>query len=256
MSLFSKPVASIYIKEVRQRLDPDIVPVFTPDTAIEVGDFGSFEDGRFVRKGNLQVDRQVDLEVIEDAVSPFNFASAGKVSMGSSVSVPGPTGQNVLRAQISFTKNKAVVASFQSGTQRSVSDADAFGERLTTMWRRRELRPDRVVVWSVRKAPGGTVIVSEDGDNIVEVFADTALLGPAGITLPSLSAGVTFGSQRKATFTMTADQAAFVVWARIFRLDEAFLAAVDAFGFEEASTQHGSELKPVSFTPDDLLKLL
>lgn len=255
MPLFSKPVASIYVREIRTRLDPDVVPVFTPDTAIDVGDFGSFEDGRFVRKGNL-ADRSIDLGTRERPVNPFDFASTGKVSVGSSISVPGPAGKNLLKADIDFTKSKAVIASYQGGTEHFVPDADAFADRLAQMWRDKELRTDRVVVWSVRKASGGTIVVSESGGNRVEVLADTSLLGPAGITVGSLAVGVSFGAERKATWKMTEGQAEFTVWARLFRVDAEFTGAVDAFGFDAAKTQQGLEPRSVAFTSDDLLNYL
>jgi hypothetical protein len=255
MALFFKPVASIYVREIRTSLDPDIVPVFTPDTAIDVGDFGSFEDGRFVRKGNL-ADRGIDLGTRERPVNPFNFASAGKVTVGPSVNVPGPTGQNLLKADINFTRSKAVLASYRDGTERFVPDADTFASQLAQMWRDKELRTDRMVVWSVRKASGGTVVVSEDGGNRVEVLADASLLGPVGITLSSLALGVNFGAERKAIWKMTAGQAEFTVWARLFRVDDDFTGAVDAFGFDAAKAKQGLEPRSVAFTSADLLSRL
>lgn len=257
MSIFSKPIAKIYVKELRTRLDSTVVPIFTPDTTIDVGDFGTFEDGQFVSRGNVSR-RGVQLDVDESPVNAFEFASRGKVTIGQSVDLPNPAGGKLLKTQLSFTKSEAVVASFQGGVERRVSDADAFGQTLMELWYGKKLNKDRVVVWSLRRATGGTVIVSEEGDNQTEVMADSALLGPAGLTLAGLSVGVQFGAERKVTWKLSSSDVPLVVWARLFRLDDRHQSAVDAFGFE-SDPQLKAEVagqRPAAFTADDLLGYL
>ncbi len=255
MALFSRPIARIYLNELRTSLDPSIVPVFSPDVALDVGDFCSFEDGRLVSRGNV-ADRGVVLHVAETPANAFEFASSGKVSLGPSITLPNPAGGELLKTVLSFTKARAVVASYQNGIERSVKDADAFAEQLMQLWYGKALRADRVVIWSVRRAAGGTVLVSEDDDNQVEILADSALLGPAGITLAGMSGGVTFGAERKATWKMSSGATALVVWARILKLSRDQAQVVDAFGFEASAGADVPAIKPVAFTTDDLLDLL
>jgi hypothetical protein len=259
LGLFNRPIARIYVRELRRRLEPLVVPIFTPDTSIEVGDFGSFDGGRFVRKGNL-ADRGVAPDVTEDGHAGFEFASAGKVSIGPSLTMPNPAGGGELvKATLNFERSQAVVVSFRPGVDRSVRDADAFGETLVGLWASKELRTDRAVVWSVRRAGGGTVVVSEEGDNEVELVADSALLGAAGITLSGLSAGVTFGFERKATWKLSTSTDELVIWARLYRLDRRAAQAVDAFGFEPGSPElaaHVKSIKPVAVSADDVLSQL
>jgi len=258
MSIFSKPIARIYVKELRTRLDPTVVPIFAPDTTIDVGDFGTFTDGQFVSRGNVS-SRGARLDVGESPVNAFEFASSGKVTIGPSVDLPNPAGGKLLKTQLSFTKSEAVVASFQGGVERRVRDADAFGQALMELWYGKKLNKDRVVVWSLRRATGGTVLVSEDGNNKVDVMADSALLGPAGLTLAGLSVGVQFGAEQKATWKLSSSNIPLVVWARLFRLDDRYEAAVDAFGFESDGPRLQAEVggkRPASFTADDLLGYL
>lgn len=256
MSFFSKPIAKIYVTELRTRLDTFVVPIFAPDTSIEVGDFGTFDDGQFVFRGKV-MSRGLEPDVEEKPVSGFEFASSGKVSIAPSVVVPNATGSgNLLKTLLSFKKSRAVVASFQGGVERRVRDADAFGEALMTLWYAKKLNKDRVVVWSLRRASGGTVVVSEDGDNQVEVMADSALLGPAGLTLAGLSVGVQFGAEQKATWKLSSANLPLVVWARMFRLSDSHGQAVDAFGFDSGSPELQAEVagqRPADFTSDDLL---
>jgi hypothetical protein len=254
-SPFSKPIARIYVSELRTSLDSTVVPIFTPDTAIEVGDVGSFDDGRFVRKASVK-DRGLSFDIDENPVNAYEYASSGKVSFGPSAKIPNPMGGELLKAVVSFTKAKAVVVSFRGGVQQSVRDADAFSDGLMQLWYRKELRTDRVVVWSVRRATSGTVLVSEDGGNQVEVMADSALLGPAGITLAGLSVGVQFGAERKATWKMPPGDAPLVVWARILGLSKDQASVVDEFGFESDTRPGGPAIAPVAFTADDLIEEL
>src|SRR5687767_13011488 len=133
MRLFNRSIARIYIEEIRTRLDETVVPIFSPDTAIDVGDFGAFEDGQFVRKGNVDA-RGIALDIDETAASAFDFASAGKVQIGGSVKVPNPLGGDLVKSTIRFSGSKAVVASFKSGVDRVIGDADRFGEELLKLW--------------------------------------------------------------------------------------------------------------------------
>lgn len=252
---FTKSIAEIYVSELRKSLDRVVVPIFTPDAAIDVGDFGSFEDGRFIRRGNV-ADRGLHPDIEQMTVNPFEFASSGKVTIGPSVRIPKPGSGELVKAIVSFGKGRAVVASFKEGVERSVSDSDEFGTLLMQLWYSKELRTDRSVVWSVRGASGGTILISQDANNEVEVVADAALLGPAGITLGDLSAGVTFGTERKATWKMSSGSSPLIVWARIFTLSDDHAQVVDAFGFEAPAQVDGGLIRPVAFTADDLLDQL
>lgn len=173
--------------------------------------------------------------------------------------MPNPLGGDLLQAKPKFSKSKAVVASFQRGVERAVKDADVFAETLAELWASKELRTDRSVVWSVRRATGGTVVVSDEGDNELDVMADSALLGPAGITLGGLSAGVTFGAERKATWKASASGVDLVIWARLLKLDARTAEAVDAFGFEPGAPElraHIADVKPVGQSTDEVLAQL
>jgi hypothetical protein len=253
MSLFSKPIAHVYIKELRTRLDSRVVPVFTPDVTIDVGDFGSFEDGRFIRRGNLR-ERNVAFECDENPVGGLDFASEGKVAISPGVTVPSPTGGDLVKATISFNQSRAVVVSFKGGEEIAVRDADAFGETLMRLWLGNELRRDRVVVWSLRRATGGTVLASEEGDNAVDVMADSALLGPVGLTLPNLSLGVAFGNERKATWKLSEPELPMIVWIRLLRVGKEY--AEDTFRFESNTGEFEravTQSKPEPVVVDEVL---
>jgi hypothetical protein len=257
VSLFSKPVASVYVDELRKRLDKRTVPVFPPDTTIEVGDFGSFEDGRFEKRGNVGRDRGLVFEVTNDRVGAFDFGSAGKVELGPSVELPNPVGGTLLKSTIRFTSSRAVVVSFKGGVEMKAQDADAFSEDLLKLWFSRELPTDRAVVWSVRRMDGGTAIVSESGDNTLDVMADSALLGPAGITIPNLALGVTFGTERQATWKLSSPDLPLLASIRLVRLRRDHVE--DAFRFEPGrddldSAVAGKELE--DGIPDELLEQL
>lgn len=252
---WSKSDAEIYVDEVRNGMDRLVVPIFTPDTALDVGDFGSFEDGRFVRRGNVQ-DRGIELDIEESPRNPFQFASTGKVKLGPSATVPNPAGgADLVQAKLTFSRSRAVAASFNGGVERSVRDADAFAETLARAWAAKTLKTDRMVVWSVRRATGGTVVISKQSNNEVDVSANSALLGPA-VTLGGLSLGVTFGAETSLTWKTSDPTGALVIWVRLFKLDEKRREAVDGFGFEEGDPEfdrHAAEIEPVAVGADELL---
>jgi hypothetical protein len=257
MMFFSKPVAKIYVSELLKRYDPLVVPVFTPDSKVEVGDFGSFEDGRFVRRGNVSK-RGVTVDADSSPVAPYDYASSGKVEIGPSVEVPTPTGGTLLKTTLDFKSANAVVVSFKEGQDVEVKEPDDFADALTRAWYTKVIPVNRVVVWSIRRMNGGTVIVSESGDNSLEVIADPALLlGAAGITTPNLSVGVTFGAERNATWKVSVPATPLVAWIRLLRLRGD--RAADVFGFQPTAQGLDDKVasKPTEGVPvDDLLEQL
>jgi hypothetical protein len=256
VSLFRKPIASIYIDELRG-LDRRTVPVFPPDTTIEVGDFGSFEEGRFEKRGNVGRDRGLAFDVKTDAVGAFDFGSAGKVELGPTVELPNPAGGTLLKSTIKFAKSRAVVLSFKKGVEMAARDADAFSENLLKLWFSKELPTNRAVVWSVRRMDGGTAIVSEAGGNTLDVMADSTLLGAAGITIPNLALGVTFGSERSSTWKLSEPDLPLLASIRVVRLrgdqvEDAFRFAPERDDLDRAIA--GKELE--DGIPEELLDQL
>jgi hypothetical protein len=250
MRLFKKPLAAIYVRELHGRLDPLVVPIFTPDTPMEVGTHGFFEDGRFVPTGNVR-DHGVAFDVVTSDVAAFDFSSAGKVKIGPSTTIPNPAGGDLVKCTISFTGSRAVIASFKDGTESTVAKRDDFSERLARAWAANDLTRDRLVVWSMRLMRGGTVIVSRDGDNSLDVTADAALLAAAGITIPNLSIGVTFGVARHETWTLSDPDQPLVAWVRLLRLRGD--RVLDEFGFESGGEPEVGAEDLEEFSPDELL---
>jgi hypothetical protein len=198
VTLFTKDIAKIYVADVREYVNRGTVPVFPPDTALEVGDTVSLDDdGRLARRGTVIGKPGVHVDLKEQKTAPEIFASSSKVSMGSSVAISGPLGGRLVKSTLSFAKGRSVVASFKAGTIQSVGDSDAFSADLMSLWLGNQLNRARFVVWEVRKSAGGTVIVSKDGGNQIEVYADPSQLGPAGLSFADLALGVTFGREQR-----------------------------------------------------------
>ena len=92
--MFRKPsLADIYVRELSTQLDNSLIPLFTPDTAVEIGTTGRFVDGRFVATGHLRTFLGDVPETVSGALSNWSFASENSVRLEPQVSVPGlPTG--------------------------------------------------------------------------------------------------------------------------------------------------------------------
>lgn len=246
---FRQPIAAVYVRELRKGLDPLIVPVFTPDVDLAVGDVGSFEDGRFVRRSHVR-QRGLEVELEETEVPPFVFASQGKVEVGPTVKADG-----LASATVRFKQGRAVVASFAAGAESTVTDPDAFAAELGGRWARNELNRDRAVIWSLRRVRGGTVMVSEQGGTSLDVSMDAALLGAAGITVPGLSLGASFASEHSGVWAMSAPGSPLVAWIRLYKPARGG-GAQDAFPFDPsgAPPEAASEVREAG--PDELLAQL
>lgn len=249
--MFDRAIAQTYLRELKVHLDRKYVPVFTPDTAIEVGDFGALEDGRFIRKGNV-ADRGLTLDILETPVAAQTFASTGKVTISPSATVQ-VAGQKLLGATLTFKKSKAIVTAFRSGADQGVRDADRFADQLTELWTSKDLRTDRCVVWHVRRAHGGTVIVSQDSDNSVALTADPTMLGAPAINFGNLSLHVELGASSKAVWTIPPQDGDLLVSMGLYRWGGR--EAEDTFGYIDRSSA-AIIGRPAPVEADDLLAQL
>lgn len=183
------PLATIYLNELRQRLDPWGVPLFKPDIAgIEVGTFGTFVGGRFDRKAHLR-DRGYQPDVEDYPSGDFSYFSEKQVSWQGHASVPNPAGGSLAGGTLKFARGKGVVACFSRLVEYRVPDVERFDYDLTRLYWEGRIPPDRVVIFEMRQAATGTVIVSEEGNLSIEMQAQV----PGGeLSWAALGAGVAF----------------------------------------------------------------
>jgi len=194
MKILRKPtIADIYVRESTERLDAWMTPVFPPDTGgMSVGTVGRFRDGRFDRRGHMtEIAKSGDLfrEIeLSDPTAPSSlaFQSAGAVELSPHMSA-SVAGQEMVRARLSFTRDRAVVASFDGVVEHSVRSMRKFDDLLWRCYLTGELDPHEVVVATIRKAAMGTVLVCRSGGVHVELSAAPPI---TSITLDGLAAGV------------------------------------------------------------------
>jgi hypothetical protein len=241
MPILRKPsIADIYVNQMRTRFDRSFVPLFPPDVAdIRVGTIGRFIEGRFDRRGHL-----ADLLDSEDAFertvamaqpsqpASFSFHSAGSVHLEPSVTV-SVAAQQLLKTRLSFTGDRAVVASFVGVVERTVASARDFDDLLWGMHLSGDLAPDEVVVWVHREAASGTVLVNRKGGVDVELIADPALVGGV-ISFEGLAAGIRFGEGSQVSSETTGHGLTVAVKAK-GRADDDAIRIKDVRGFD-AST--------------------
>jgi hypothetical protein len=236
MSWFSKPVARVYVDEIRAKLDKNAVAIFTPDISVSVGGFGVFENGLYDEKGLLST-RGLAFEVSEEPALAFEFASQGKVTLAPAGTVTGPGGMELAKASLSFTEDKAVVLSVGDGVRQFVQDEARFASGALDLWTKGEIPANAVVVTEVRRAVGGTVIVSEKRNSSIDL-AVPALNAPLGVTIASLKVGATFGVGSEAVWKMATEQGSLTVWVKMLRLSEIGRPG-DQYGFDAAPGSGG-----------------
>lgn len=199
-------VADIYVKEVSSGLGEMLVPIFSPNSAdIRVGTIGRFSEGSFERRGHLAgiiggTDEWVRRVPLASSTSPgaFVFKSDGRVRLEPSGTV-NIAGQDVLKAQLTFAQDRAVVVSFAGVVEHAVLSPRAFDDLLWKLYLDGDLHPDEVVIWVLRRAASGTVLVNRKGGVDVEVSADPAAVAGV-ISFEGLSLGVKFGAGSSASF--------------------------------------------------------
>ena len=87
-----------------------------------------------------------------------------------------PLGQELLKGRLSFTGDRAVVASFAGVVEAQVQSPRSFDKLLWKLFAERRLAEDEFVVWACRTAATGTVMVNRKGGVDVELTVDPALV--------------------------------------------------------------------------------
>jgi hypothetical protein len=204
--MFRRPtIADIYVKEVRTGLGESLVPIYSPSAAdVRVGTIGRFSQGQFEQRGHLdEVPAARDWASLVPLAPPTSPASFVFVSDGSVTIAPSGTvnvaGQNLLSARLSFTGNRAVVASFSGVVESTVLSPRRFDDLLWKLYIEGDLKPDEVVAWVVRRAASGTVLVNRKGGVDIELSVDPSLVAGV-ISFQGLAVGVQFGAGSSASF--------------------------------------------------------
>jgi hypothetical protein len=260
--MFRKPsLADIYVKELRTRLDQSMVPLFPPDAAdIRVGTIGRFTDGAFDRRGHLDevlggADAFAEKVPPADPTQPGSlwFRSEGSVHLEPAGTVTA-MGKELLKAKLSFTGDRSVVASFAGVVEHAVSSPRMFDDLLWKLYIEGDLKPDEVVVWLHREAASGTVLVNRKGGVDVELTVDPDLVGGI-VSFEGLGAGVTFGSGSSASSQISNTDLTVCVKVKGLSGDEA-VRIVDRRGFEPSTDAIlgdylGSDVPEI--TPDEVI---
>ena len=205
-------ISRIYIEEIRNRLDETVVPVFAPDTHVEVGTIGSFEDGQFIPRGHIR-ERGADVTVTSGPPTPvWTFSSSSGVDLSPAVKVALADGSDLFSATLRFSGKRGVATSFQRVVETSTVDADDFDRIIWELFLAGKLRQDRPVVWSVRRAELGTVVVAAERGAQVELRAPVLNT----LTLDGIAAGVDFGASRGVGYSVS--NAALTASVRLKRI--------------------------------------
>jgi hypothetical protein len=258
-------VAAAYIGELKAGLDQTWVPVFPPDTQVNVGDFGSFEDGRWIRRGSVFQRGLTPVLAAPTGTAPWSWASTAGVTFGPSVKIPSPVGGELVEAMISFGGKRGVVVSYGEGAENGVADADQFAAELWQLWWYRSLPVDRAVVWRTRTAATGTVMVAVERGAKVTVSIDAAKLaaiaGAAAVGLAELRLGVNLSADRGSTYGLSRvgdGTEGLTQWVSLYCLSQKDQPRViDAHGFQERGDSVPVEPgRPVPGTIDDVMASL
>jgi hypothetical protein len=189
--MFRKPtVADIYLKELSRGLDRTLVPLFPPDTPVTVGTVGHFEDGRFVKRGELSQLPGAPMPAIESsAAADWSFSSENSVSLTPGGTVTTPLGQQLAKAQLGFSRDRSVLVSFVGLTEDRVESADILDATLWRLYLEGALGAQDVVIWSSRRARSGTIVVARKGGIKLDVSTDLSAVAGV-ITVANLGVGV------------------------------------------------------------------
>jgi hypothetical protein len=192
-----------YLGAIRGGLDQDMLPTWTPEEHVELGDYGHIaKDGDFTRLGNL-AEHGLKWEVHQEphGAGLWSWNTSGSVRLKSNADAA-----DALSGTIEFTRKKSAVFSFKNFTSETVTPVRKLEQAIDFLWGLGGVPPDEqfFVVWKVWKAASGTIVVSSARKASVDIAVEPGLVKK--LSLPAIGVGVEWGDENSLSFKMTSKE--------------------------------------------------
>jgi len=187
----SSPVSN-YQKEMHNNLG--FFATWLPAAQIQLGDFGTFEAGRFRRVGTLK-ELEINFESSEKGKpQSLSYSAATERTVGGAAEASSTV--PVVSSQISIRFTKAGGYVFEATGVRSVelTDRIALAIKILDSYAKNEWKKEWLLVDGLYEAASATIIVSEDASSEI-VFNGTANIPLGSLPLTNPTLGLTISSQ-------------------------------------------------------------
>lgn len=162
-----------------------------PGNALDLGDIGILEGGRFRTVGSLRELGVGTFDTREGTPQNMSYSAAADKKVGVTAGVSTPVDAVKGELSIRFTKQGGYV--FEAARIRNIEIADrmALGDRMMELEAQSKWKKEWLVVDAVYKAGSATIIVSEDDSSEIVLKASTTLpIGSLPLADPSLGLSV------------------------------------------------------------------
>lgn len=163
----------------------DYYPVFPPDYPISLGDFGSLENGRFTRKGNI---KNYDFKVKKligkgfDKID-FKIGTDFNASLAPSVTVPGMFEASI---NIAFGDSSNVFFSFNDCKSSIIDNYLELKDKIIELYNKAEWDKDYYVITEYVNVERSTVVLADNSESKIAFEVAVPLGG--NIPIPQLKA--------------------------------------------------------------------
>ena len=181
----------LYQREMHKNMG--FFATWLPSSAIELGDIGVLEAGRFRRVGSLEELGIASLEVREGAPDNMSYSASAERSggIGGGVSAaPLVTGE----VSIEFSSEGGYVFEAMAMRQLEIADRMALAARLLQAYQNGVWQEDWLVVDSFYTAASATVLVSQNTTSKIVLKASAAALPLGALLLADPKLGLTVAS--------------------------------------------------------------
>ncbi|HKP43492.1 hypothetical protein [Mycobacterium sp.] len=182
----------LYQREMHKNMG--FFATWLPSSAIELGDIGVLEAGRFRRIGSLKELGIVDVDVREGAPENVSYSASAKrssgISAGAATAVPVVSGE----VSIEFASEGGYVFEAMAMRQMEISDRMALAAALLQSYKKGAWQAEWLVVDTVYTAHSATVLVSQDTVSKIVLKASAATLPLGTLLLADPNLGLTVAS--------------------------------------------------------------
>jgi hypothetical protein len=166
-----------------------------PADRIELGEFGTFKEGRFRKAGRLS-DLGVEVTSSEASLPQpllYNSASGTKIALGvkAGIAVPAASGA----VSLDFTESGACVFQAEGVRQRRIENRMAISQAIIELWKKEKWNKDWHLVEDLYTAACATIVVSLDHQASVVLSASAQGLPITTTALANVGANFSVAHQ-------------------------------------------------------------
>lgn len=158
-------ICKIYMESIKKYLG--YYAIWPIQTTFKLGDYGELINGQFKRRGNINDDYNINIEILESSTK-----NDMKFSDGINLNTNVETSCNQVKVNLKFNKNKGIYFYLEDCTNKYINNYEKVGNEILKLNSKSKWKESYVLISEIVEAKSSMIIVSNEKNGEIELTAD------------------------------------------------------------------------------------